>query len=345
MRKTRKAIGVIFVIFSIIMFARNIDLGSSLNNPIQVLAIIDDNYGANAPEIIDRLEGYGWIVTIAGLEETVISCNFYGNTPQDTDVLIPNIDNVTSYDVVTVLPGLTHVNLMNNQDALDLIKEASDAGVVICGWCKAVRVLAQADILDGKNVTGDAGFINEYEAAGATYVGFVLPVIDGNLVTCVRSYAWQPHGCAAIGKALGVFEDDPPTMGEISIEFDEKYPTIITLSIELNDATSIRSASIRVFEINETSGERISDSPSYTEDLFQQEAGVYVANFMMDYGLFEVDLRVLDYYYNELSFTNCTMVNISIIETTETNLYVISSSISIILIATIFTINKRKRQK
>ena len=325
------------------MYTSNTSLVSSYGDPIQILVIVDNDYGANVPPIIERFEDFGWNVTIAGLKETVISCSFFGYTPLNTDILIPNIEDVTFYDCVSVLPGQSHLGLLWNQTTLDLIKTAAEANVVVSGWCKAVRVLAWADVLDGRSVTGDTDFISEYEDAGATYMGSVLPVIDGNIVTGVRSHLWQGHKCAAIGKAIGVFEDDDPVLEEITVEIDPNYSTIANITAEIIDESKLNYAGVRIYKINSTTGERLSDTASYTKELFQQEAGIYSCELMMAIGLYEVDIRVLDIYYNEINVANCTQIEIVEEDETETtSWFILTTYLAVVLIPVIVKIRRKK---
>ena len=70
-------------------------------------------------------------------------------------------------------------------------------------WCRAVRVLARAGVLDGRRAVGHADYASEYEAAGATHLGDDHPpVIDANIVTSVRSRFYRSETCEAIGRAV-----------------------------------------------------------------------------------------------------------------------------------------------
>lgn len=313
---------------------------SAYNDPIEILIIVDDGYGANVPPILDHFDDFGWNVTIAGLNQTVTSCEFFGYVTMETDILIPDIEDVTVYDAVSVLPGEAHVNLLSSQTVLDLIKTAANANVVVSGWCKAVRVLAYADVIDGKNVTGHASFIAEYETAGATYVGEVPPVIDGNIVTGVRSNYYQIHKCYAIGKAIGVFESNLPVLGEITVETSSTNAKQITLSVEITEESDLLHAKVRLFEVNRTTGERLSAFSSYYKTLTEQGVGIYRCTIDMEVGLYEADIAISDIYYNEIEVTNCTQIEVidNMAETTWSYL------IPIVFTLLIFTmVLKRKR--
>jgi len=342
MARFRKYFGIIIPILVLVMYTGNTSLVSSYGDPIQILLIVDDDYGANVPPIIKRFEDFGWNVTIAGLKETVISCSFFGFIPLNTDILIPNVEDVTFYDCVSVLPGKSHLGLLGNQTALDLIKTAAEANVVVSGWCKAVRVLAWADVLDGRNVTGDTGFISEYEDAGATYMGSVLPVIDGNIVTSVRGHLWQGQMCAAIGKAIGVFEDDIPVLGEITVEFHPTHPDIVTISVEITDDSRMGYVGVRIFKLNKTSGERLSDYPAYREDLLQQEAGIYRCEFFIELGLYVVDFHGYDIYYNEITIDNLTQIDVVGEIPEETSGFILTTYLVVALIPVIVKVRRKK---
>ena len=239
----------------------------------------------------------------------------------NTDILIPEISDVTVFDAVSVLPGASHVNLLSSQPTLDLIKAADEVNLVISGWCKAVRVLAYADVLDGHNVTGHASYVYDYESAGANYIGESPPVIDGNIVTSVRSTYYQKQTCFAIGKAIGVYEANLPVLGDSEVIYNSTNPKLVTVNIEIFDESELLHAKLRVFEINTTSGERLSPFSSYYESLIEIEPGLYSTTINMKEGYYEVDLMVSDIYYNEFYITNYTQIEvIGDIEETAWNL-------------------------
>jgi len=316
---------------------------NSYNDPIQILVIVDDDYGANVFPIIQQFEDFGWNVTVAGLKKTLTSCLFIDYDTMETEVILTDISDVTVFDALSVLPGNSHVNLLANQTALDLIKAADEANLVISGWCKAVRVLAYADVLDGHNVTGHANFISDYEAAGATYVGDdVLPVIDDNIVTSVRSTYYRNQICNAIGKAIGVFESNVPILNDITVTFDSTNPKLITLAFDVSDESILLYVKIKAFEVNTTTGERLSPLySSYYQVLNNHEPGICSCTFDMKIGSYEVDFEVSDIYYNVFSIQNCTFVEV-LDEVTETewNMFL---AISLPMLCVIALIYKKRR--
>ncbi len=100
------------------------------------------------------------------------------------------------------MPGRSHTNILASQVTLDLIKSTVAEGLIVSAWCTAVRVLAKANVIDGKNVTGDADYRVEYENAGATFFESVPPITDGNIVTSVRSRFYRTEICESIAAAI-----------------------------------------------------------------------------------------------------------------------------------------------
>ena len=156
-------------------------------DPIKILFVMDEDFGSCYDPIRAVFERFGWDITTTALTETLTSCNYAYNVQLDVDILLTEISDVTEYDIVTIMPGSSHDTLRANETALDLIRDAVSQNLIVTGWCRAVRVLADADVIDGKNVTGNVDYQAEYEAAGATFFASSPPITDGNIITSVRS--------------------------------------------------------------------------------------------------------------------------------------------------------------
>ena len=179
----------------------------------KILLLMDSQLGANYDiddgtfNIMEHFDYYGWQVTTAALMSPVSRCSYstsVGLRPQIPNYLIGDIPDVTAYDIVCLLPNASgSPNLMADPTTLAILNTAADEKVVVAAWCRAVRVLAAADLLDGLNVVGHADYQAEYEAAGATYLGNDHPpIIQGNIVTSVRSNFYRTATCEAIARAL-----------------------------------------------------------------------------------------------------------------------------------------------
>jgi len=187
-------------------------MAAAKEKPVRILLLWGDLYGANCTmggkklSILDKFRGYGWDLTSAGVKKRVSPCAFAakrGQTPIELDCTVSEIDDVTTYDGISILPGPRFDGLMESPDALRLVRRASKGGLVVSGWCRGVRVLAAADVIRGKRVVchaDDRGFI---EAAGGIYVGHDHPpVTDGLLVTGARSYYYRTKNAEAIRTAI-----------------------------------------------------------------------------------------------------------------------------------------------
>jgi|GEM_PF-694597 len=200
---------------------------------IDILLIFDNSFGANYnfttgdPNLNIRqiMESYGWNITTAGVVDHLDSCHVSGayfNQPSiDVDTLISEIDDITRYDAISIMPGRGHDNLMNNLDLLNLVGAANSSGIVVSAWCRGGRVLARAGVLYGRRVVGKTDYLAEYEAAGAIFVSDDHPpIIDGNIVTGVRSRFYRTEMCEAIAEAIETYLVAPEKPKELPVKFN-----------------------------------------------------------------------------------------------------------------------------
>ena len=205
------------IFFAIIFAFLIIPVSQSFTQPIKALVILPRYYGLNHYLNMEMFESFGWEVTLTGITQVVEPCPYsvpLGNVPRNVDILISEINDVSQYNCIAIAPMSWRydppnacIDLLNNQETLDLISTANDSGLIIWATCAGVRVLAAADILNGKDIQGQAGpgniYLNEYLAAGANYLGSGLPpVIDGNLVTTTRGQYYYVQSNEAIMTAL-----------------------------------------------------------------------------------------------------------------------------------------------
>ncbi len=195
---------IIFLACLIILFVSS----AAQDQPVRVLMLMDDDYGANfnvddeSMNIEELITSFGWSYDIAGLKDTLYPCetavNYFQRGPVVVDLHIPEVD-ISQYAVVMILPGRSHKNLLQSEETLQLIREAVGSNKVVAAWCRGVRLLARAGVISGKRVTGHADYQEEYEAAGATFIpDNPPPVVDGNIVTTVRSRYYRIQMCEAV---------------------------------------------------------------------------------------------------------------------------------------------------
>ncbi|MBN1969790.1 MAG: DJ-1/PfpI family protein [Candidatus Delongbacteria bacterium] len=184
---------------------------------VKALVILPKYFGLNTHLIREMMDSYGWEVTLTAVDSTVQPCNYsssQGSNSYPVDIKISDITDVTVYDCVVVassswlvVGSTAYMDLKNSPECLELIHNANEAGLVVSATCAGMRVLAAADVINGKHVTGKAGngniFLNEVLAAGGIYDGQnILPVVDGNIVTSTRGQFYNEQIFNALVNAL-----------------------------------------------------------------------------------------------------------------------------------------------
>lgn len=272
---------------------------------IEILLLLDHQYGRSYFAIRQLLEQYGWNVTTTSVNPVLIPCP--GLDPSQVltvDVLIQNITDVTEYDCISVLAGVGHPSLIASQETLNLIQTAVEAELIVSGWCTGVRVLAAADVIRGKNVTGSIMYREEYEAAGATYIEDENPIIDGNIVTVGRSRFYRDEMGRALATALGVYESNPPEILNIVVTPDVTSPySQISIISELTEESGVLWIKAKFF--NQSDGIRDSE-PVLTLLLNNpNEDNTYIGNTTeLDLGNYTIDLHVNDIFNNKANYTD-----------------------------------------
>ena len=196
-------------------------------NLINVLIIAGDKYGSsfvvsdeNIPSIKQQFEDFEWNIAISGISDTIRPCPWGESTfniePLFVLIKINEINSITDFDAVVILPGRDFSRLITDDTTLNLLKEANNKGMVIAAWCRAVRLLAAADIIRGRNIIGHFDYFEDYKAAGATYVEYSFkwedgnkifknvmpPIRDGNIITTVRSLYNRNEMCQLIKETV-----------------------------------------------------------------------------------------------------------------------------------------------
>ena len=283
------------------------------DDPIKILFVMDEDFGYCYGPIRTVFERFRWNITTTALTGTLTSCNYANNYQLDVDILLTEINDVTEYDVVTIMPGSSHDALRASETALGLIRDAVSENLIVTGWCRAVRVLADADVIDGKNVTGNVDYQAEYEAAGATFFESSPPITDGNIITSVRSTFYREETCNAIGAAVGFYESNVSTLTSASISPSPSAVDIDTmLTANLYDETFVYMVNCKIYKLNATGGRPVSHTlhigMNETETDNQFEAVIRY----LDIGDYTVDLLVWDCFMNYVEFTD--VVDFSVLE-------------------------------
>jgi putative intracellular protease/amidase len=213
-------IGVILLLLPVTVFLGK--MGATVQNDApHILLLADDSWGANwniedeKSSLSEMFLSYGWKLDLASVKGEIASCEFArqatGVKSLRMDLLVSDISSLKDYAAVVVLPGQSHENLMASSQALELLREADREGLVVAGFCRGVRVLAAAGVVRDHRITGHPDYAAEYKSAGAVYLGFKdletkadapPPVVDGNIVTIVRSKYYRKEAGEAIRAAV-----------------------------------------------------------------------------------------------------------------------------------------------
>lgn len=112
------------------------------------------------------------------------------------DVTLEDV-SAADYDALLLPGGQMNPDILRmNDDAIDLVNDFDDAGKTIAAICHAPWLLAEADILDGRTVTGWPSIRTDLANAGADVVDEEV-VVDGNFIT-----SRNPDDIPAFSKAL-----------------------------------------------------------------------------------------------------------------------------------------------
>ena len=111
---------------------------------------------------------------------------FFGTKipPQKDDVII-NFDNfnVNNYELLILPGGVKSMELLRlDKKAIDIVKKFNDQNKIIGAICSGTMMLISADIIKGKQVTGQYAWKQDILNAGATFVDKPC-VKDKNLIT------------------------------------------------------------------------------------------------------------------------------------------------------------------
>ena len=129
---------------------------------------------------------YGYLTNL-GYSVTVIGPEAGSVTAYNSDFTIDihaTVENVVpgNFDAIIIPGGRAPAALREYPEIVDFVREFYEDGRILAAICHGPQLLAAADVLQGKTVTGVAGISDEMEEAGAEYVDEEL-VIDENLIT------------------------------------------------------------------------------------------------------------------------------------------------------------------
>ncbi len=151
----------------------------------RILIIATDGFEqSELMEPRQMLEEAGAETTVASLEDGQIKGWKDGNWGNSVAVDI-TVDEVTErdYDALLLPGGQINPDILRmNDTVIDLIKQFDGAGKPIAAICHAPWLLAEADVIDGKTVTGWPSIRTDLKNAGGEVVD-KSAAVGGNLIT------------------------------------------------------------------------------------------------------------------------------------------------------------------
>ena len=205
---------IVMILFIIFIKPNPISATEPLDGVHGLTLIAEDFDPGEYDTINDFMTEYGAEIDIVGPTATVEGEHGYS---VDTDFLIEDMTNVSDYDYLYVPGGYSPENLMLIPAAIDLVIEAYNEGLVMAAICAGPILFAAADIISGRNISGNIAIESDVLSAGANFI-YTGIVIDDPFVTAdyARMFDFAQRG---ILKVLGLFESNPPEILDCSIEF------------------------------------------------------------------------------------------------------------------------------
>ena len=152
----------------------------------KILALVEDTFheiGYWYPVL--RFQEAGAQVTVAGPEAGTEYLGVNGSPPAVKAEINARDVNVDEFDAVVIPGGWAPKRLRENPEVTALIKKFHDSDKVIGSVCHAGWVMASADVVRGKRITGDNDIKEDVEKAGGTLTG-ARSEVDGKIVSCVN---------------------------------------------------------------------------------------------------------------------------------------------------------------
>jgi protease I len=153
---------------------------SAVEDTNVLLVIAPSNYHDN------EYSGTRSILENAGYEVTVASKGVTTATGMLGGSVNVNIDlsqvYISDFIAIVFIGGTGNHIYFDDGTAIGLAKEFYEEGKVVAAICSAPTILANANILEGKRATCDAGYKSNLTSKGATYTGEAVTV-DGLIVT------------------------------------------------------------------------------------------------------------------------------------------------------------------
>jgi len=189
---------------------------------IRVFYLLCEPFGAYGVNLWNNFERLGWDVTTGGTHAVVKRCNRM-TTDVEVDIVIDGSIGLGPFDVLAISPTKgTHrlvsdpaSDLRESDAALELVRQAHKDGVTLYAGCSSFLVLADAGVLEGRQVVHSAKYASVCSQAGAECSSGgkeAPPIVDGNVVTGTNQRYYALEIPEAIARSLDRLDTFEPTL-------------------------------------------------------------------------------------------------------------------------------------
>ncbi|MCE7741292.1 MAG: hypothetical protein GOP50_02435 [Candidatus Heimdallarchaeota archaeon] len=337
MHKFRKFLSPLLLILIVLTLqSNNIETVSS--EPmygIKVLTIIHPEIiAAELFDVTNHLAGLGCHITYTGFVDSVIlsSQTIY------RDISVSEV-NASDYDVFFMAGGWAGRRIVegeNSAEAITLIQNLFNAGVLMTSVCGGANLFVFADIINGTSLTAYDELAPEIEAAGGTYIDSTL-VIDEPFVTVQGLF--QHELVPAIAEVLGYYEEVPPSFVDLNVDYagDLEY----NVTVETDDDTLVQNVIIWIYKISDN------QSTFFKGVTFKQTTDGFSFSGIIsftEHGIYSFDISITDWFGNSVMEPNAITIN-TVLDTEKSETRIISSILSLSCLGLIVFSMKNKKYK
>lgn len=165
----------------------------------KIVMVLGPQYqDAEASEPLGFMRERGAVVDVVSLEKGMLK-GLHGRAETEVNLAFGEADT-DDYDAMVIPGGRGPANLREHPEAVDFVRRFSRTGRTIAAICHGPQLLAAAEYLEGRTITGYYKIKSEMLEAGANFIDAPV-VVDANLITS-RDPGDLPDFNSAIEDAL-----------------------------------------------------------------------------------------------------------------------------------------------
>lgn len=167
----------------------------------KILMLLGPEYeDVEAEKPYEFLKENGALVDVAGIEKGPLEGMRHEASIDVNKDLAEAESRLGDYDALVIPGGRGPANLREHPEAVDLVRRFMGSHKPVAAICHGPQMLAAADLLKGRTITGYPRIKDEMTAAGARFIDEPV-VVDDNIITS-RLPKDIPQFDQAIEKAL-----------------------------------------------------------------------------------------------------------------------------------------------